>query len=381
MRSVSLKVSPDLLYVFPEPLPLPRARGIQVAHTISELARKGLRVTLAYVPGDGDPFLSCGLERPDGLNLTPLSRSLPAPFSRIRSNRIFFFRLRHMLASLKHGTPVMVRHIKMAAMLIRAYPQFPLLYEAHEVFADTASPKARARVERDERAVMAGAAAVVCNSKATAERLTEKYPAIRGPLVVIPNGVQLPARLPERNWEMASRNLIYTGSFFGWKGVSDLIEAAAGLPDFNIRLIGGNAEQRGRLLADAPPPLATLSFEDRLPHHEVMQALLASCVAVLPNRPDPDSQFTSPIKLFEYMGAGCAIVASDLPSIREIVGDDDVAWFESGNSDSLVKAIRQLTADPERMRQMSQRVRQKAERYTWAVRAERLASLIGEIRQ
>jgi glycosyltransferase involved in cell wall biosynthesis len=211
--------------------------------------------------------------------------------------------------------------------------------------------------------------------------LTEKYPAIRGPLVVIPNGVQLPARLPERNWEMASRNLIYTGSFFGWKGVSDLIEAAAGLPDFNIRLIGGNAEQRGRLLADAPPPLATLSFEDRLPHHEVMQALLASCVAVLPNRPDPDSQFTSPIKLFEYMGAGCAIVASDLPSIREIVGDDDVAWFESGNSDSLVKAIRQLTADPERMRQMSQRVRQKAERYTWAVRAERLASLIGEIRQ
>ena len=348
---------------------------------MSELVRQGMSIALAFVPSDGDPFFSCGLAQPVGISLIPLSRSLGAPLARIKSNRFFFFRLRKVLAELNPGTPVMVRHVILAAMLIRAYPQFPILYEAHEVFADTASSKAKARVERDECYVMSGAAAIVTNSKATADRLREKYALIFGPLEVIPNGVQLPLALPERNWGEARKKVIYTGSFFGWKGVLDLVEAAASLPGYEIRLIGGSADQRERLLAGAMPSKAYLRFDDRLPHQDVMKALLASCVAILPNRPDPDSQFTSPIKLFEYMGAGCAIVASDLPSIREIVDDQDVVWFKPGNPDSLVEALKELTADHKRMQQMSQRVRQKAERYTWSGRAVQLARLIRQIKR
>jgi hypothetical protein len=86
-----------ILYIFPEPLPLPRARGIQVAHTVTALAQQGVTVQLAYVPSrDGaDPLAAYGVERPETVTLVPLSRGLSAPFSwlPLHSNRLFFRRL------------------------------------------------------------------------------------------------------------------------------------------------------------------------------------------------------------------------------------------------------------------------------------------------
>jgi len=114
----------------------------------------------------------------------------------------------------------------------------------------------------------------------------------------------------------------------------------------------------------------------RLPHDQVMAELAAACIAVLPNRPDVDSQFTSPIKLFEYMGAGCAIVASDLPSIREILAGDEAEWFAPGQPAALAAALQRLLAEPGRARAMSAAVRAKAGRYTWEKRGERLRALL-----
>lgn len=368
-----------LTYVFPESLPLPRARGIQVAHTIACLAELGVSVELLHAPGDGDPFGACGLTQPGRVKATQVKRNLVWPLQRVQSNRIFFHRLRSHLAALPAGSPVMVRHIKLAAMLVRTFPSLAVVYEAHEVFADTAADRKRARIERDELVVMAKAAAVVTNSRATADRLRERYPFISCPLEVIPNGVDIPVQMGKRDWRRPQDSVIYTGAFFGWKGVADLVAAAAELPGFRIRLIGGDATQAAKLLAEAPTAKAELQFEDRKPHSDIMAALLASCIAVLPNRPDTDSRFTSPIKLFEYMGAGCAVVASDLPSIREILDEEDAFWFTPGDPLTLAAALQLAAANPERTREMGERLREKAETYTWQARARRVHDLIQRV--
>jgi glycosyltransferase involved in cell wall biosynthesis len=368
-----------LTYIFPEPLPLPRARGIQVAHTIACLAKFGVSVDLFHAPGDGDPFGACGVAQPEQVVLGQIKRSLCWPLQRIQSNRIFFYRLRSRLAALPAGSPVMVRHIKLAAMLVRELPHLAVVYEAHEVFSETAAASKRARIQCDESVVMSKAAAVVTNSRATAEGLRNRYPFISCPMEVIPNGVDLPVHLGERDWQRPQDRVIYTGAFFGWKGVADLVSAAAELPGFRIRLIGGDVVQAGKLLGEAPPAKAELQFEDRKPHSEIMAALSASCIAVLPNRPDTDSRFTSPIKLFEYMGAGCAVVASDLPSIREILDENDAYWFAPGNPHALATALRLAVENPERTRLMGERVREKAENYTWQARARRLHALIQRV--
>ena len=96
----------------------------------------------------------------------------------------------------------------------------------------------------------------------------------------------------------------------------------------------------------------------------------------MPNRADADSAFTSPIKLFEYMAAGCAIVASDLPAVREILAGDEAVWVRPGDAHSLAAGLRRLTSDPGLARALSERVRVKARRYTWSQRGIDLAQLL-----
>ena len=371
-----------ILYAFPEPLPLPRARGVQVASSVAALATAGVAVTLAHVPGDGCPFASCGIVRPANVELLNVSRAWPWPVSalapRWHSVRLFAFRLERSMRVLRFDA-VLVRHLKLAHLLV-GRSSGPVIYEAHEVFADTATGRKRAALERMEAVVIHRAGAVIANSAATLERLTGRYGPPRRSMV-LPNGVNLPEALPEKPWSECARHICYSGSFFGWKGVADLMLAAAELPGHRLTLIGGSDQQVARLKAQVPVPQAEVEFLPRLPQQAVMAKLLSACIAILPNRPDADSHFTSPIKLFEYMAAGCAVVASDLPSIREILGPDDAQWFEAGDPRDLARAIRALAADPQRARRMGERLREKARSYTWAVRAARMKQFVEELQR
>jgi len=362
-----------LLYAFPEPLPLDRARGIQTIHTVAALARTGVCVDLAYAPADENPFLRYAVEQPSGVTLAPLSRSLPWPLARTHSNRMFAWRLSRRFADrLDHGM-TLVRHLKLAAWLAARGARF--VYEAHEVLADTAPAAKQSRRRVEEAAVMRGAAAVIANSGATARRLCELYGTPRLP-DVIPNGVARPDRIPPKDWLQAHRHIVYAGSFFPWKGATDLIEAGRALPGVRIELLGGEPGQIDRIPRPASGGGAEIVLSARLPHAAVAERLAGACIAVLPNRADPDSAFTSPIKLFEYMAAGCAIVASDLPALREVLADDEAVWSRPGDPASLAAGLGQLIADPDRARRLGDAVREKSKRYTWDARALRIKAVL-----
>ena len=169
-----------LIYAFPEPLPLERARGLQAVHTVAALAEAGLVVDLAFAPvrgadGSVDPFSHYEVARHARILLTPVARAMPWPLSRVHSNRVFFANLKRRFGDRLAAAPVMVRHLKLAALLARDVPQAKFLYEAHEVFGETATAGKREANRALERRVMAHAAAVVANSAATASRLRELY--------------------------------------------------------------------------------------------------------------------------------------------------------------------------------------------------------------
>ncbi len=363
-----------LLYAFPEPLPLDRARGVQVAHVVADLAQLGVPVELAYVPSPSlHPLAYYGLAVPASLTLTPLSRSLPWPLQRVHSNRLFLSRLSGRIAASTDAI-LFVRHLKLAALLLQRYPARKLVYEAHEVFSDTGTVARREVNFEMEGLVMRKAALVLANSAATATTLRELHGART--VEVLANGVDWPELLPEKDWQCAGLNIIYAGSLFGWKGVEDLVEAAAKLPGCRITVIGGSTEQVARLRARTPVGGAQLEFRGQLPHSEVALALQLACIAVLPNRDEPDSRFTSPIKLFEYMAAGCAVVASDLPALRDVMFEDDAVWVRAGDPVALAAGIGALAAAPERARRIGGRLRERARAYTWRARAAKLAALL-----
>lgn len=370
-----------LLYAFPEPLPMQKARALQVVHTVDSLARAGVAIDFAYVPlSDAtDPFLHYGLSCPKNVRLVPLSRSLPWPFARLRthSNYLFLWRLRRWLKkrfSAGDGpTVVFVRHIKLAHALIQAYPRLPLIYEAHEIFSRAAS-----HLYSREKAVIEQAAALVAIT-ANLVRAINIHFNLHRPIAIVPSATTLPRERPEKDWSAAARHIIYTGSLYGWKGVDDLIIAAGKLPGCCITVIGGTEKSIARLRKMLNPDGADVVFAGHLSHNEVQNHLHRACIAILPNRSGSVSEYTSPLKLFEYMAAGCALVVSDLPVMREILGEHDCAWFSAGDSDALAHSIHNLAENPGLAQHMAERTWHKAALYSWDARADRLVKVIRSV--
>lgn len=367
-----------LLYVFPEPLPLRKARAVQVINTVKALAESDIAVDLVFVPVDGcdDPFSHYGMTCPENVRLVPLSRSLPGPLSRLRmhSNHFFLWRLRAWLKQqsidVDASRVVFARHVKLASLMLEAFPALPLIYEAHEVFSVPA-PKLFAQ----EAYVLEKAAAVIAITQGLADALNRHF-GLKRDFAIVPSATTLPELPGKKIWADAPREIIYAGSLFDWKGVDDLIAAARWLPGCKITVVGGDEKGVARLRGFVVPGGATVEFAGHLSHGDVSKRLQTACIAVLPNRAGSVSDFTSPIKLFEYMAAGCAVVASDLPVLHEVLADDEIEWFRPGDSRELADAIRRLVDNPNRARAFGEHLAKKAKEFSWRSRAEKILQVV-----
>lgn len=168
------------------------------------------------------------------------------------------------------------------------------------------------------------------------------------------------------------------------KGVGLLIEALASVPGAMLALVGGPEAQaeeyRGRWAALGLEPARFLYAGQVAPARvPLLLAAFDVCAMPLPWT-EHFAYYASAIKLFEYMAAGRALVASDLPSTREVVADGESALlFPPGDAPALAAAIRRLKADSalrERLGAAGQTL--VMERFTWRARAEAiLAALTG----
>lgn len=72
----------------------------------------------------------------------------------------------------------------------------------------------------------------------------------------------------------------------------------------------------------------------------------------------------------------CAIVAADLPSLHEVLGENEAVWVKPGDPESLAAGIRSLANNPEKTRQLGSLMQEQMKPYTWEVRAKRLAEIM-----
>ncbi len=90
--------------------------------------------------------------------------------------------------------------------------------------------------------------------------------------------------------------------------------------------------------------------------------------------------YASALKLFEYMAAGCVILATDLPSTAEVVQDDKTALLvPPGDTVTLARAITRLYRDPALRARLADRAYELVmARYTWQARAETIRQFTTE---
>ena len=165
------------------------------------------------------------------------------------------------------------------------------------------------------------------------------------------------------------RIALYVGRLDGWKGVDTLYASAHFLPEDIMHVVIGGDDKDLGMLREMHPKVRFLGYR---PYTELARNLRAADVLVLPNngKNEISVSFTSPLKLFAYMAAGLPIVASDLPSLREILDEETATLVEADSPLALAEGIQSVLREPERAGRHGRNAKQKVQAYSWEKRAE-----------
>jgi glycosyltransferase involved in cell wall biosynthesis len=174
--------------------------------------------------------------------------------------------------------------------------------------------------------------------------------------------------------------LIYVGALQRWQGVDVLLRAFARLADLTeLRLVVCSSvpERRAKplqRLADRLGVAERIVWRFTLPHDEVAGWLAGAAVSAAPLTACPRNldQGCAPLKILESMAAGTPVVASDLPAVREILGEDG-RLVAPDRPAELARAIRILLEYPDQARAMAARARDRVP--SWADSRARLAEV------
>ena len=208
----------------------------------------------------------------------------------------------------------------------------------------------------------------------------------RGRVAVVPDGARLTTPVAWPPDPLAPCTVAYAGHLYAWKGVDVLLAAISHVPGVQGLVIGGHEKEadlaRLRALAARLGVDSRVTFTGHLAPSDVADRLAEADILVLPNPASAISTHaTSPLKLFEYMAAGKAIVASNLPAIREILTHDvNAVLVTPGDSDALAAGICRLADDAALRALLGQAARTAVAEYSWDRRAERLEALFTEVR-
>ncbi len=171
--------------------------------------------------------------------------------------------------------------------------------------------------------------------------------------------------------------VMYVGSFglYKWKGLDIFLESAKLFDQsFLFIAIGGTKDEIRTIISNGVS--SNVRLLERVNNLNIPNYLKSSDVLVIPNRSGDiiSEKYTSPMKLFEYMASGVSIVASDLPSIREVIDDSNGILVEPDKAGSLSHGIRlALSPSNERSRKALEDVKRK---YSWEKRAEIIKNFI-----
>lgn len=177
--------------------------------------------------------------------------------------------------------------------------------------------------------------------------------------------------------------VVYTGHLYGWKGVDTLASAVQYLPEtVRVVLVGGTTadvaafRQRHATLIEG----GRLAAIGHRPHVEMPLWQKAADVLVLPNtaKEDISKYYTSPMKLFEYMASDRPIVASDIPSIREVADDATVLFVPADDPKALAEGILRVLNDPTVSTPLARAAFEKVRSNTWGARAAEIRSFFDQ---
>lgn len=374
-----------LRYIASARLPTEKAHGIQIVSMCDAFASHGITVELV-VPARNNPGKKVDdifdyYDIPQTFSVRALPLFDPTRYATVLGKIAFALLPRLFARAARRDArenPADLYYIRDEhTFLSFATSGLPTIFEIHTMMN---------RPERFREAFMSAIAIVAITRGLRDELISCGVPAEK--IIVAPDGVDLKRfssaglRDDARHTlhiPIDTRIALYTGQLFPWKGVDTLIEAAAHLPNgMEVLVVGGGAGRANELKKKAVHINARVRFVGQVPHAKIPLYLQAADVTVIPTsaREKIGRDHTSPLKLFEAMAMGKAIVASDVPSLREILDPTTAVFFTPDDPHALREALISLLRDPLRATKLGQTAKDKIASYDWHARAGYIMSYV-----
>jgi glycosyltransferase involved in cell wall biosynthesis len=237
---------------------------------------------------------------------------------------------------------------------------------------------------------------IICVSNAARKRLVTVWGVPEQKVRVFPNAVDVTLYRPSIEEKVEARQLLgigenplilFVGGFFYWHDVSGLLKAFAIViqkcPDARLVLIGDGIQHAAMIQYAHTLQLDPyVIFKGSVPHAEIPRFVNAADIAVAPYLENPQlGLWGSPMKLFEYMACGTAVVATSLGQITEVIQDGSNGLLTpASDTTALASAIIQLINNPElRMRLGQQARRDTIRQYSWDHYISQLENVYQEV--
>lgn len=379
------KEAVKILYVVNAKMPNERANGVQIAHTCEGIGATGMDLTLVTRYAQNATSIASFFNIRETFRHTQIPAiDIPwMPFRYAVRNLSFFISANVYLvgmwcASFFTGRKVVVyvRGETVLALIPLSY-LMPIFFETHQIRNFEAWYKIALRR-------MCG---IIVITERLKQKFVEEYSLPPEKILVARDAVDLPlftATLPSRAvWLVhgiseEKKIVLYSGTLAIEKGVDTLAEATAFLPDDVHVVFLGGVEQQVRSFKEKYGHLKNISILGRVDYTAVPKYVVSADVLVLPDSADfaYSNLYTSPMKLFEYMASKRPIVASNVPSLCEVLEETSAVFFEAGNPKSLAEAIQYALDHTVESEERAKQAYEAVSQFTWE---ERTKSIVNHI--
>lgn len=183
-----------------------------------------------------------------------------------------------------------------------------------------------------------------------------------------------------RDWESRNLAAAYVGTITPQRGIAEMVRAMAQLPDsLNASLeIAGDCVYEGLKELEG---WSRVRFHGALDQPSAYRLLRSARVGIVCEHPIPTFVEAMPVKLFEYMGAGLPVIASDFPLWRKMLsGIDCVIFVDPLSVNEIADAIEYLLTHPKEAEEMGRRGQAAViDHLNWNTQLPKLVRLYSEL--
>jgi len=308
----------------------------------------------------------------------------------VKSNKLFFINnvLNYLEQYKSEKLVIYTRDFKQMRLTIKNLKSdtsnIKFVFEVHQILSQNYCREGQYKKAKEmkelEGFVFSNVDGLICITSTLSSEIKKVFPTCTNNHHILPVGFQNNFLNIEHEADK-KYDVIYSGNFSPWKGLNVLVEAISIIKhqynrDIKAVLIGANnqTKQQYENQAKELKVFDNIEIVKRVEHKKIYKYIAQSIVGVLPNKYDADGLlFTSPLKLYEYLGSGLKVVVSRLPSIESNIDQSLVYYATPESPESFAKEIIEALDDKSFNAQI---VKDFAKDYTWKSRADRFVQFI-----